>query len=172
MSSHADHEHPGHEHSKEGGGDYAAAIYGSIIVTALVGALREAHEPLGAMTVSVIATMAVFWLAHTWAQVQGERLHLGHRLSFAHVRKIAAHEWPMVESGFAPVVALLLGLAGVLDDGDAVTLALVIGVVQLVAWGFALGRRVYGTWYGAALAGLADGALGLVLVALEIAVSH
>ena len=153
-------------------GHYAAGIYGSIVVTALVGALREAHAGIGDVTSTVIATMTVFWLAHTWAQVQGERLHAGHHLSFSHVRRIAGHEWPMLESGFAPVCALLLGWVGILDTTNATRAALTIGIVQLLAWGFALGRRVYGTWHGAALAGLVDGAFGVGLVLLEIAVSH
>ena len=68
--------------------------------------------------------------------------------------------------------ALLLGWVGILDATNATRLALAIGIVQLLAWGFVLGRRVYGTWHGAVLAGLVDGAFGVGLVLLEIAVSH
>ncbi len=116
--------------------------------------------------------MVVFWLAHTWAAVAGERIHERHRLSAARVRALGREEWPMVEAGFAPVLALALGWIGVLDDDNAATLALTIGVVQLFAWGLLLGRRVYDRWFGALLAGLANGALGLALVGLEITVSH
>lgn len=152
--------------------DYAAGIYGSIVATAIIGALRETNVTAGELTVDVLATMVVFWLAHTWAAVAGERIHERHRLSAARVRALGREEWPMVEAGFAPVLALALGWIGVLDDDNAATLALTIGVVQLFAWGLLLGRRVYDRWFGALLAGLANGALGLALVGLEITVSH
>jgi hypothetical protein len=152
--------------------DYAAAIYGSIVATAIVGALRETDVTARELTVDVAATMVVFWLAHTWAAIAGERIHMGHRLSLHRVRALAREEWPMVEAGFGPVFALVLGWIGVLDADDAARLVIGIGIVQLFAWGFVLGRRVYDTWLGAVLAGLGNGALGLVLVLLEIAVSH
>jgi len=152
--------------------DYAAAIYGSIVATAIIGALREAHVTVGEMTIDVLATMVVFWLAHTWAAIAGERIHTGHMLSKDRVLALAREEWPMVEAGFAPVFALALGWVGVLDADDAAKVALAIGVVQLFAWGFVLGRRVYHRWLGALIAGLANGVLGLTLVALEIAISH
>ena len=152
--------------------DYAGAIYGSIIATAFVGALRAAHVSARDMTLEVAASMLVFWLAHTWAAVAGERIHLGHRLSVHRVRTLARMEWPIVEAGFLPVVALLLGWIGVIDADHAATLALVIGIVQLFAWGFVLGRRVYAGWGGACLSALGNGLIGVALVGLEIAVTH
>jgi hypothetical protein len=159
-------------HEPSGARDYAAAIYGSIVATAIVGALRETDVSASELTVDVFATVVVFWLAHSWAAIAGERIHTGHRLSVHRVRALAREEWPMVEAGFGPVFALVLGWIGVLDEDDAARLAIGIGVVQLFAWGFVLGRRVYDTWFGAVLAGLGNGALGVVLVLLEIAVSH
>ena len=152
--------------------DYAAGIYGSIVATAIVGALRETDATAGEMTVSVLATMVVFWLAHTWAAISGERIEAGRALPRQRVRALASEEWPMVEAGFGPVLALVLGWTGVLDEDVAATIALAIGVIQLFSWGFLLGRRIYDRWLGAVLSGLANGLLGIGLVALEIAVSH
>jgi hypothetical protein len=152
--------------------DYAGAIYGSIIATAFVGALRQAHVSARDMTIEVAASMVVFWLAHTWAAVAGERIHMGHRLAFGRVRALGRMEWPIVEAGFGPVVALSLGWIGVLSTDAAAGAAIAIGVVQLLAWGFVLGRRVYHTWVGAVVAGIGNGLVGLVLVVLEIAVAH
>src|SRR5262245_16297181 len=150
--------------------DYAAAIYGSIIATAVIGALRETDATARELAVDVAATMVVFWVAHTWAAVAGERIHLGHRLSGARVRALALEEWPMVEAGFGPLLVLFLGWLGVIAEDTAAKIALAVGIVQLFAWGFVLGRRVYETWLGALLAGLSNGLLGLLMVALEIAV--
>jgi len=161
------------EHHGHGPGtDFAAAIYGSIVATALIGALDAAHASSGDMLLSVLATMVVFWLAHTWAAISGERIHTGHGLARERIRALARAEWPMVEAGFGPLAGLALGWVGLLSDTTAARLAVGIGIVQLFAWGFVLGRRVYHTWLGASIAGLANGAAGLVLVALEIAVNH
>jgi len=149
--------------------DYAAAIYGSIIATAVIGALRETDATAHELAIDVGATMVVFWLAHTWAAVAGERIHMAHRLSAHRVRALAGEEWPMVEAGFGPLLVLVLGWIGVIGDDTAAKIALAVGIVQLFAWGFFLGHRVYKTWIGALLAGLSNGVLGLLLVALEIA---
>ena len=161
-----------HLHEPSPPTDYAGAIYGSIIATAFVGALHEAGVSSRDMTLEVAASMVVFWLAHTWASVAGERIHTRHRLSMHRVRTLGRKEWPIVEAGFAPVVALALGWIGVLGDDSAARLALAIGIVQLFAWGFVLGRRVYPGWLGASAAALGNGLVGLVLVGLEIAVAH
>jgi hypothetical protein len=168
MSETPDDQHPHRGHGR----DYAAAIYGSIVATALIGALAEAHVSSRDITLSVLATMVVFWIAHTWAAVAGERIHMRHRLSWHRVRALADEEWPMVEAGFAPLAALLLGWLGLVADGTAAKIAVAFGVIQLLAWGFFLGHRVYRTWHGALLAGLGNGVLGLVLVLLEMAVLH
>jgi hypothetical protein len=152
--------------------DYAGAIYGSIIATAFVGALRAAHVSARDITLDVAASMLVFWLAHTWAAVAGERIHMGHGLALHRVRALARAEWPIVEAGFIPVLALFLGWIGVLGADTAAKLAIAIGVLQLFAWGLVLGRRVYHRWLGAVAAALANGLVGVVLVALEIAVAH
>ena len=47
-------------------------------------------------------------------------------------------------------------------------LALWGGVVQLCGWGSDVGRRRGGTWPAALLAGLVNGAFGLVIVVLEV----
>jgi hypothetical protein len=49
--------------------DYAAAVYGSGLVTALVGAAFEAHLDARTMTLTLLTTSLVFWLAHVWSEV-------------------------------------------------------------------------------------------------------
>jgi hypothetical protein len=151
---------------------YAAAIYGSIVATAIIGALYGKDVAPRDMTIEVAATMVVFWLAHTWAAIAGERIHVGHGLGTRRILTLAGEEWPMVESGFAPVIALFLAWIGVLSAANGAKLALAIGIVQLVAWGFVLGRRVYGRRLSAFAAGAGNGLLGLLLVGLEIVVTH
>jgi hypothetical protein len=116
--------------------------------------------------------MAVFWLAHVWSQVTGEGIHHGRRFIPQLALEIARAEWPLVEAAFGPTVVLLLGSSGLLSDRSALTGALVICGLQLLGWGFIVGRRAYNHWYYAALSAVVNVALGLTLVALETIVLH
>ncbi len=120
----------------------------------------------------MISTLGVFWLAHLWSGIVGERIHLGPLFRARHVAQIARSEWPLVEAAFLPSAVLLLGWAGLFGRETASTVTIVVCDLQLLGWGWLAGRRAFERWWAAALAGLADGALGLALVLLEIAVLH
>jgi hypothetical protein len=151
---------------------YSAAVYGSVVAAAMVGAFREEHVSSEDTALALLSTMGVFWLAHLWSGVVGERIHLGKEFSVRSVGHIARSEWPLVEAAFLPTAILALGWRGALGHDTASTLALAVCELQLVAWGFLAGRRAFSRWWAAALAGAADGALGIALVSLEIAVLH
>jgi len=151
---------------------YAAAIYGSILAAAFITVFRQEHASPQTVALSVIGTMAVFWIAHVWSALLGEQIHHGHRVSLKHVQTIAKSEWPLIEASLAPVIALLLGWIGVIDESKAEDLALAICVIQLFGWGLYVGRRAYDRWSAVLLSGLVNGLLGLAVVSLEITVVH
>jgi hypothetical protein len=151
---------------------YAAAVYGSIVAAAAIGAFREENARPQDVALALLGTMVVFWIVHVWAEVQGERIHYGTPFSLHQLRLVAWSEWPLVEAGFGPTVFLFLGWAGVINETLAQDLALVACVVQLFAWGFFLGHRASEHWWSAVASGVTNGALGLLLVGLEISVLH
>ncbi len=152
---------------------YASAVYGSIVAAALIEAFRGEHAQAETTALAVLSTMGVFWLAHVWSAVLGERIHRRERrLGFARIKQIARAEWPLVEASFAPVFVLILGWVGVFSDGTAEELALMVCIIQLFGWGLAVGLRAYDHWTGALLSGFGNGALGLMVVSLEVAVLH
>lgn len=151
---------------------YAAAVYGSIVAAALVAPFREEHVPAETIVLSLFATMAIFWLGHVWSAIVGERIHLGEEFTRHRIAEIARAEWPLIEATFAPAIVLALGWAGLVGDRTAATLALVVCVLELFAWGLVLGRRAYEHWWAALLSGVTNGVLGLVLVSLEIVLVH
>jgi hypothetical protein len=148
---------------------YRSAVYGSVLVTALVAALRD-EISIRDLTLTVAATIAVFWIAHLWSSVVAERVEHGDRFSFSTLRELVREELPMIEVAVAPVAALAFGWAGGYSRDTAVDLALAFGVLQLLGWGFRVGRRIYGGRWMAYVTGLLDGALGFAIVALEVAV--
>jgi hypothetical protein len=151
---------------------YAAAIYGSILAASLIAVFRAEHDSPETIAFALLGTMAVFFLAHTWSAILGERIHLGRGLGWPRIRAVARAEWPLLEAAAAPSLALLLGWVGILGARTSETLALAVCIVQLFAWGFAVGRRAYHVLWGALAAGIADGLLGLGLVWLEVTVVH
>jgi hypothetical protein len=157
-------------HGLDREGSYAAAIYGSILATGLIGALREYHAAADAVAVALLSTSVVFWLAHVWSAALGERIETGALGGWARIRRLAAEEWPMLESGALPFIALLLAWAGLYSDRAGVDTALAIGVVQLVGWGILGARRMRANWPKSLAIGVIDGAFGLAIVGLEIAV--
>jgi len=151
---------------------YAAAIYGSILAVAFITIFRQEHAAPQAVALSVLGTMVVFFIAHVWSSILGWRLHHRERVTLARVRRIARAEWPLLEAGAAPLLVLVLGWIGVISSTRAEDLALAVCILQLFGWGFIVGLRTYELLWAALLAGLVDGALGLVIVALEISVVH
>jgi hypothetical protein len=147
--------------------NFAAAIYGSILVAALVATLDAEHATAGAMSVAVLSTMVVFWIAHVWADAVAERVSDPAPLSVARVRRIARVQWPMVQTAIGPLVALLLADAGAWSLHVAVDIALAVSVVQLTAWGVVIGFRAASSWPAALLSGFVDGMLGVAIVVLK-----
>jgi len=158
---------------KEATGDsFSAGVYGSIIATALVGALHEEHASPGKVALSLVSSMAVFFLAHTWSEITGERIYLGTRFSWRHAWEIALSEWPLVEATFGPLVPLLVGAAGGASAQTASTIALAVCVLQCLGWGLAVGARAYDRWWQIALSAATTSVLALAVVGLEVLVLH
>ncbi len=151
---------------------YAAAVYGSIIAASLIVPFFEQHGSAETVALTLLSTMTVFFLAHVWSTVLGERIHSGSPYSVHHTMDVARAEWPLIESTFGPVVVLILGWAGLWSDSTAERLALGICLVELFGWGVVVGRKAYGAWGSSLLSGVVNVALGIGLIWLEVTVFH
>ena len=147
--------------------DVASAIYGTITANAVIAA-TAGHLPPGRTLLITVATLAVFWLAHVYAQALAHHLKGMTRLSWTAIAAAMSEERPMLEAPAASLLVLLLGVVGLLGERAAVRIALWVGVVQLVAWGIAYARRQRWGWPAALVAGAVNGTFGLVIVALEV----
>jgi hypothetical protein len=149
---------------------FGAAVYGSILVASLVGAMFEEGVSPRTMTLSLTSSVVVFWVAHAWSEIIGARVEQGRLFDPSRIRAIAIREWPLVEAGMLPAILLALAWAGLYSRHAGAVLALTVAVLQLVAWGILAGHRSQPTWLGAILVGLFDGFLGVAIVVLEVLV--
>ncbi|MFG2907262.1 hypothetical protein ACGF13_19630 [Kitasatospora sp. NPDC048286] len=150
--------------------DYTGAVYGSMLAASVIAAasLNEPHPRLSLILLLVI-TGLVFWAAHVYARVAGER-EAGRQVTRRQVREVGRHEWPLVEASALPALAVLV--SPWLGAGENAWLALGVAVAQQVAWA-ALGARRAGASPGQIAAeGAVNLMLGLVIVAAKVAVGH
>jgi hypothetical protein len=147
----------------------AGAIYGTIAAMAVIAGTAKSAEHGKALSLT-IATLLVFWLAHVYAHALAHHLKGAKRLDWSAVTAAMAEEWALLQ-GPLPLLALLtLGELGVLEERQAVRLALWLGVVELVAWGIRYARSQRWRWLTALTAGAINGLFGLVIVVLEVVV--
>jgi hypothetical protein len=153
--------------------DYAGAVYGSLLAASvIVGASphQVAPQPL-ALIVLLLATGIVFWLAHAYAQLFGDRMH-GAALTFGEVRAVAAREWPIVEAAVPPATAAAIAAIAGLPDSTVAWIALITAIAGQLGWAIYAAARAGASRWVIAISGLANLVLGLLLVVLKVVVSH
>jgi positive regulator of sigma E activity len=145
------------------------AIYGTILVTALVAGLSEDPDYNSRdILESVLITAAVFWLAHVYARVLGERVGGDERGARTLTWAAMLEEWPLLQAAVLPCVALLLGVAGLYSRNSSVNVAIGLGVASLLAFGFLFARRLRRPLMGALLTGGVNAVAGLVIIVLKL----
>ena len=144
----------------------ADRIYGTILVAAVIAGASSHGEPasyvLGISSISVL----IFYAAHVYATWMS-RWAGGHLPARAALQHAFAHHRGIVVAAIIPLACVFAGVARWIDDENAVTLALWMGVVVLFVTGFAAGRRGGRGWFVDIAAGLGAGLLGMVLILLN-----
>lgn len=145
----------------------AGAIYGTIASMAVVAGGAK-YTAVGRLLLVTVMTLAIFWLAHVYANTLAHHLNVAEGLDWRAVRRAMAEEWPLV-TGPLPALALLaLGAFDVVPDRRAIGLMLWCGVAQLLGWGIAFARRQRWGWPVALTAGAVNATFGIVIVILEV----
>jgi hypothetical protein len=147
-----------------------AAIYGTIVATAVVAGLgeRPSISPPRALWI-LLASGVFFWIAHVYASLLATRIQEHRRTRRADVRSAFFRDWPLFQASIPLAVPLVLGWLGILGDRTALAFATGVGVVTLVALGIGLARREnYGPAGIVACASI-NGAVGLFIIGLKVA---
>lgn len=151
----------------------AGFIYGTIIALAVLVAAAKAYpHEAGHIAVLVVATTVVFWFAHVYAHSLGGSVAHDRHLTLAELRRVARHEWAIVEAALLPAGALLLGAFGLIATRFAVWLALGTGLAVLAAEGLLFARVERLGWLGTLAVVSVNLAFGICLIGLKLIVSH
>ena len=148
----------------------ASAVYGTVLAGSLIAVQGAAGADISTLrlVIVVLITQSVYWLAHSYAELVGDRVATGVRPRPVDVRRLLAEQWPMVSASFQPLAVVVLAwLLG--SSRDAAVLAgLWASVAILALWSYVAGRRAQ-LPVGELLLYVALSALfGLTLVLLKI----
>jgi hypothetical protein len=148
-------------------------IYGTIVVLAVVvaGAKAYPHDAARIAAVAVVTSVAL-WLAHVYAHALGHSVAHDEHLSLTELGRIARREGSIVEAAVPPVGALLLGAFGVISTHAAVWAAIALGLVVLAVQGVEFARVEKLGWAGTIGVVAANLALGGLLIALKLVLTH
>jgi hypothetical protein len=151
----------------------AGAIYGTIVVMATIvaGGTNDGIGGWELATASVVTTV-VLGLAHMYAELIAGGIAHERRLTAAERRSIWRRELAIPLAAALPVTVLILGAAGVLDEDTAVWVALIVGLLTLGVQGLRYARVERLPALGTIVSVVLNLALGLVMVALKVVISH
>jgi hypothetical protein len=152
--------------------DATGAVYGSLLAASVVvgqAPLQESVPPVE-LAVILLATGAVFWLVHVYSRTLGHYVIDGrfHRHRLAHVMR---EESPIILAAIPPALAaLVVGAVG--NASAAAWWAFFVAIAGQVVWAIVAAREAGQPPIGVFLAAAVNLGLGLVLVALKVAISH
>lgn len=152
--------------------DYAGAVYGSLLAASVIAASSTAGKfPRFETVVLLLVTGLVFWVAHVYARLAGER-SVGRRIDWPQVRDVGRVEWSITEAAVLP--AAVVAVSPLLGLGLTATgwLALAVAVAQQVTWAYLGALHASASRRSAALEAAVNLVLGLVIVAAKVGLSH
>ncbi|MFD7078713.1 hypothetical protein ACFYXV_18795 [Streptomyces sp. NPDC002181] len=149
--------------------DSAGAVYGSLLATSVVAtATTVGDRPRLHLVLLLLVTGLVFWATHVYAHLAGERV-LGEPWSRGEIRRVAIHEWPIVEAAVLPAAAVALSALLDLDYWGTAWLAMGVSVAQQVLWACVGAARAGASRGQLATEGVVNLFLGLIIVATKVA---
>ena len=144
----------------------AAGIYGAIVTAAILAAVGGGLST-GALVVSVVVTLLVYWIAEEYAEILGEQADGGVLPTWAYIRDALAATWPMVSASYAPLLALVLARLAGASAPAAANVGLAAATVLLVIHGWSAGRSAQLHGWRLLVATSIAAALGLIMIALK-----
>lgn len=119
----------------------AGAVYGTVVAGSVIAAESASEVHLPRLTVTVLATLALYWLAHTYAEIVDLRITRARRPLGHELREVVRDESAIVAASFSPLSVVLVARALGLSERTAVQVGLCSVVLELAGWALLAGRR-------------------------------
>ena len=144
----------------------AAGVYGAIVTAAILDT-AGGNVSTGALVISVVVTLLVYWVAEEYAEVLGKQVEGGRLPSRAYIWEALAATWPMVSASFLPLIALLLARLAGASALTAANVGLIAAVILLTVHGWLAGRAAQLHGWRLLFATSIAAALGIVMILLK-----
>ena len=148
---------------------YAAGIYGTIITGAILATSGPRRDAI-TLTVSIIFTLMVYWLAEQYSELIGEHLSGGRLPGWRQIGRGLARTWPMVTASLFPLLALELASAIGASQQRSALAGLNVAVITLVVYGWLAGRAAALRRGQQLLIALVTALIGVAMIALKVLV--
>jgi len=148
--------------------DLSAAIYGTMTVGALLAAESAEFETYLKTVISVLITLVIYWLAHSYAEFASERLKEREPLRLGVLGRIMVTQVPILFGAAIPLVAVLVLWAANASLSTAVTAAVWTSAVVVMLIEVMAGVRAERTGRELAFQTLFGGLLGLLIIVLRL----
>jgi hypothetical protein len=154
------------------GGGVASTVYGTIVVMAALTAAYASSRDASQTAAIVSSTALVLWVAHVYAHGLSESIVLSRRMTREELVTLVRRERGILLAAIVPTGALVLGAIGLFRESTAVWIALGVGLLTLAAEGVRFARLERLGRLGTLVVTSLNVGLGLLVVALKIAVAH
>jgi hypothetical protein len=149
-------------------GNPSGAIYGLIVIGALLAAESGRHETYFDTLLSAAIAAVLYWVAHAYAGLLAARLREGRRLTGGALLTALGHDAALIRGAAVPLLALALAAVAGASQETAVTIAVWSAVVSLAAFELLAALRSGAAGAELALEVLVGGTLALGILALKI----
>ena len=116
----------------------------------------------------VLTTQCVYWLAHTYSELVGERVTSGQRPRRRQVLHVLRDAWPLMSASFAPLVTVIATWLLGVSANTAVLVGLWAGIAILAGWALFAGRRAKLRSLELLLYALLSGVFGTAILLLKV----
>jgi hypothetical protein len=143
-------------------------ITGTVVCAAVIAYGAGHLDSIAQLTVAMLGTVAVYWLAHLHAVTIGTSLtHQHHPLKA--LEHALGETWPILGASVAPVGVLLVSALFGAELRTAAWIAMIATIALLTAYSYVAGARGgLDTWGRIASAGAGAG-LGILVALLKVA---
>jgi len=143
-------------------------VYGLITVGTLLAAESGLHDTYAEAVGSVVLALLLYWLAHAYSELLGERLATHQRLTAPALGGALLREWAIVRGAALPLLALLVAWAAGASQETGVLVAVWTAAGSLAAFELLAGLRASSTPRELVLEGCVGATMGLAIVFLRV----